>query len=174
MSEPSACRLFIRLPARPGFDRALEGALSDPDVASLLLPSGLAADDAARAAVRRIQAADRPALVIDDLDLRAALQADGVHFTDPSAVRAARAKLGDGLVVGAECPMERHACMVAAEDGADYVAVRVTEGNLEDAEELLAWWHEMMTIPIVALVEAPGAVADRVKPYADFLSPPTN
>lgn len=173
MSDLDSCRLFVRLPARPGFDRALETALSDPDVASLLLPPGLAADETARAAVRRIQAADCPALVIDDLDLRAALQADGVHLTEPSAVRAARAKLGDGLVLGAECPTERHACMMAAEDGADYVAVRVTAGNLDAAEELLAWWHEFMTIPIVALVDAPGA-ADRLKAYADFLSPPTD
>ncbi len=172
MSAPDACRLFVRLPAGPGFDRALDAALSDPQVASLLLPAGLRADDVARAAVRRIQAADRPALVIDNLELRAALQADGVHMTDPSAVRAARAKLGGGLVLGAECPLERHACMVAAEDGADYVAVRVTIDNLEAAEELLAWWYEMMTTPIVAFVDAPGAAADRLKPYADFLSRP--
>jgi thiamine monophosphate synthase len=120
----------------------------------LLLPADLPVE-AARAAVKRIQAADRPALVIDDLDRRTALQADGVHLTDAARVRAVRAKLGDGLALGAECPLERHACMVAAEDGADYVAVRVTAENVEDAEELLAWWHEMMTTPIVALVDAP-------------------
>ncbi|MGH6894362.1 MAG: thiamine phosphate synthase [Dongiaceae bacterium] len=171
MSEPHACRLFVRLPAGPALDRALDSALSDPDVASLLLPAGLQADDVGRAAVRRIQAAEHPALVIDDLDLRAALQADGVHLTDPSAIRAARANLGHGLVVGAECPLERHACMVAAEDGADYVAVRVTADSLEAAEELLAWWHEMMTIPIVAFADLPEAAAYKLRLYADFLSP---
>ena len=119
----------------------------------------------------RIHAADRPALVIDDVERRGALQADGVHLTDAARVRAVRAKLGDGLVLGAECPPERHACMVAAEDGADYVAVRVTGDNLQAAEDLLEWWFEMMTTPIVALVDAP-IETERLRAYADFVSPP--
>jgi thiamine monophosphate synthase len=170
LSEPHHCRLFVRLPAGSGFDDALQRALSDREVASVLLPVGLS-DDVIRAAVKRIQAADRPALIIDDVDRRAALQADGVHLTDASRVRAVRGKLGDGLVLGAECVLERHACMVAAEDGADYVAVRVTAEDLEAAEELLAWWFEMMTTPMVALVDAPMDTT-RLRAYADFLSPP--
>ena len=173
MSEAGTRRLFVRLPAGAEFKRALESALSDPNAASLLLPAALPADQPARAAVRQIQAGDRPALVIDDLDLRAALQADGVHLTDSSRVKATRAKLGDGLVIGAECLLERHACMVAAEDGADYVAVHVTADTLEPAEELLAWWFEMMTTPIVALVDEP-VEAGRVTAYADFVSPPSD
>lgn len=171
MSDAHHCRLFVRLPAGPGFNQALDGALRDPEVASLLLPRGLQADDRSRAAVKKIQAADRPALVTDDLALRAALQADGLHLTDASAARVVRSKLGEGLVLGVECPLERHACMVAAEDGADYVAVPVTAETLEAAEELLAWWHEMMTTPIVALL-APTVAADELRAYADFLSPP--
>lgn len=171
MSEAHACRLFVRLPAGAEFRHALESALRDREVASLLLPAGLQANDAARAAVRRTQAADRPALVTDDLDLRAALQADGVHLTDPSRVKAMRAKLGDGIALGAECPLERHACMVAAEDGADYVAVHVTADTLEAAEELLAWWFEMMTTPIVALVDD-AIDTGHLRAYADFVSPP--
>jgi thiamine-phosphate pyrophosphorylase len=171
VSEAHHCRLFVRLPAEPEFDQALDGALHDPETASLLLPAGLEADERTRAAVKKIQAADRPALVTDDLALRAALQADGLHLTDASAVRAARTKLGDGLVLGVECPLERHACMEAAEDGADYVAVRVTAETLEAAEELLAWWHEMMTTPIVAMVDAP-IESERMRAYADFVSPP--
>ncbi|WP_119302341.1 thiamine phosphate synthase [Dongia deserti] len=147
-------------------------ALRDPETASLLLPAGLP-DAIARSAVQRIQAADRPALIIDDVDRRAALQADGVHLTDAARVRAARAKLGDGLVLGAECPLERHACMVAAEDGADYVAVHVGADNLEAAEGLLGWWFEMMTTPIVALMGAP-IEAERLRAYADFISPPAS
>ena len=169
MSDAHHCRLFVRLPAGSGFEEALTSALEDPEAASLLLPADLPVD-AARAAVKRIQAADRPALVIDDVERRNALQADGVHLTDAANVRAARAKLGDGLVLGAECPLERHACMVAAEDGADYIAVRVTAGNVKEAEELLAWWHEMMTTPIVALLNEPVEV-DRLRAYADFVSP---
>jgi thiamine monophosphate synthase len=172
VSEAGSRRLFVRLPAGAEFKRALDSALSDPNAASLLLPAALPADQAARAAVRQIQATDRPALVTDDLDLRATLEADGVHLTDPSRVKAARAKLGDGLVLGAECPLERHACMVAAEDGADYVAVHVTAENREAAEALLEWWFEMMTTPIVALVDAPDVPTGGLKAYADFISPP--
>ena len=171
MSDAHHCGLFVRLPAGSGFDEALTRALQDPEAASFLLPAGLS-DEAARAAVKRIQAADRPALVLDDVERRSALQADGVHLTDGARVRAVRSKLGDGLVLGAECPLERHACMVAAEDGADYIAVRVTTENFAEAEELLAWWHEMMTTPIVVLVDAP-VETERLRAFADFLSPPS-
>ena len=170
MSETHHCGLFVRLPAGSGFEDALNRALATPEAASFLLPAGLA-DETAHAAVRRIQAADRPALILDDIERRAALQADGVHLTDPARVRAMRATLGDGLVLGVECPLERHACMVAAEDGADYVAVRVAQETLGEAEDLLAWWHEMMTTPIVALLDAPTD-ADRLRAHADFVSPP--
>jgi thiamine monophosphate synthase len=170
LSESHKCSLFVRLPAGAGFDDALLSALKNPETASLLLPAGLP-DEILRSAIKRIQTADRPALIIDDVDRRSALQADGVHLTDAARVRAARAKLGEGLVLGAECPLERHACMVAAEDGADYVAVHVSAGNLQAAEELLSWWFEMMTTPIVALVDEPVEL-DRLIAYADFISPP--
>lgn len=136
----------------------------------MLLPAGLTVDDAVRALVKRIQDADRPALVRDDSDLRAALQADGVHVTDLAAVKALRRKLGDGLIIGAECPAERHACIVAAEDGADYVAIRVTRENRAEALDLLAWWQEMMTVPIVALLDAELDQA-AFTACADFISP---
>jgi thiamine monophosphate synthase len=169
LSDAHHCRLFVRLPAGSGFEEALTRALADQETASVLLSADLPLD-AARAAVKRIQAADRPALVVDDVERRSALQADGIHLTDAGRVRAARAKLGEGLVLGAECPLERHACMVAAEDGADYVGVRVTADNLQAAEDLLEWWFEMMTTPIVALVDAP-IETERLRAYADFVSP---
>jgi thiamine monophosphate synthase len=170
LSEAHHCGLFVRLPAGSGFEDALNRALADPDAASFLLPAALP-EASARAAVARIQAADRPVLVLDDIERRGALQADGIHLTDATRVRAVRAKLGDGLVLGTECPLERHACMVAAEDGADYVAVRVTATNPAEAEELLAWWHEMMTTPVVALVDAPVDL-EKLSAVADFVSPP--
>jgi thiamine-phosphate pyrophosphorylase len=145
--------------------------LADPLVASVLLPPGIAADAAGRALVKSIQATDRPALVTDDADLRAALEADGVHLTDAGAVAALRRKLGDGLIVGAECPAERHACMEAAENGADYVAVRVTADNRDEVVDLLVWWQEVMTVPIVALLDDADDRA-AMAAHADFISPP--
>jgi hypothetical protein len=41
---------------------------------------------------------------------------------------------------------------------------------LEAAEELLAWWHEVMTTPIVALVDGTVEV-ERLRAHADFVSP---
>jgi thiamine-phosphate pyrophosphorylase len=136
----------------------------------VLLPVESKVDASARALVKRIQATDRPALVRDDPELRAALEADGVHLTDAAGVAALRRKLGDGLIVGAECPVERHACMEAAEDGADYVAVRVTEDNQSAVLDLLAWWQEMMTVPIVAFVEGELETGS-ISAHADFVSP---
>jgi thiamine monophosphate synthase len=170
LSGAHHCRLFVRLPAGARFEEALSAALKDPEAASFLLPAELP-NEPARSAVQRIQAADRPALVLDDLERRSALQADGVHLTDATRVRAVRAKLGGGVVLGAACPLERHACMVAAEDGADYIAVRVMAETFAQGEELLAWWHEMMTTPIVALADEPIALA-RLRAIADFVSPP--
>lgn len=171
MEQPAAepCRLFLRLAS--GTNPAeLDALLADPLVASVLLPAGIAADAPGRALVKRIQDADRPALVRDDVELRAALEADGVHISDLAAVKALRRKLGDGLILGAECPAERHACIVAAEDGADYVAIRVIRENRAEALELLAWWQEMMTVPIVALLdEALDQAAFTAS--ADFISP---
>lgn len=137
----------------------------------MLLPSDTKADAAGRALVKRIQDADRPALVQDDADLRAGLEADGVHVTAPARVKDLRRKLGDGLILGAECPAERHACMVAAEDGADYIALRVTLENRGDVLDLLAWWQEIMTVPIVAFIDAEMDSA-QVAASADFVSPP--
>jgi thiamine-phosphate pyrophosphorylase len=135
----------------------------------VLLPAGTKADAAARALVRQIQAADRPALVLDDVELRGALEADGVHLTDPAQVKPLRKKLGDGLIIGAECAAERHACMVAAEDGADYVAVRVAGANRAEVMDLIAWWQEIMTVPIVALLDPSLDAAAFTA--ADFISP---
>jgi thiamine monophosphate synthase len=134
------------------------------------LPPGTRADAASRALVKRIQDADRPALVCDDPDLRAALEADGVHIADPARVKTLRRVLGDGLILGAECPAERHACMVAAEDGADYVAVHVSLANRAEVIDLLAWWQEMMTVPIVAMLDA-EMERTQIEAYADFISP---
>lgn len=168
-AEP--CRLFLRLPSGIS-PAALDALLADPLAASVLLPADAKADAAARALVKRIQDADCPALIRGDADLRAALEADGLHVTDLAAIKGLRKKLGDGLILGAECPAERHACMVAAEDGADYVAIRITRETRTEALDLLAWWQEMMTVPIVALLDE-AMDREQIAASADFISPPS-
>jgi thiamine-phosphate pyrophosphorylase len=92
-------------------------------------------------------------------------------MTNPAQVKTLCSKLGDGLILGAECPAERHACMAAAEDGADYIAVRVTQESRGEILDLLAWWQELMSVPIIALLDTPMDSGD-LAAHADFISPP--
>jgi len=76
--------------------------------------------------------------------------ADGVHLGEEANYAAARRVVGDGIVGvhGAT----RHEAMLAAEQGADYIAL----GDFDDAAptettvDLTAWWSETMTVPCVA------------------------
>lgn len=65
----------------------------------------------------------RPLVINDHLDLCQAIDADGVHLghTD-QGIRAARALLGPGKIVGASCYGELALARAAVQDGASYVA----------------------------------------------------
>jgi hypothetical protein len=60
---------------------------------------------------------------------------------------------------------------IKARRGADYVAVRITRWTFEEADDLPAWWHEMMTTPIVAVVDEPVDL-QRLRAFADLVSLP--
>ena len=123
---------------------------------------------------------DANALLIinDDTELARACGADGVHLGQSDGdIGAARALLGESAIVGVTCHDSRHLAMVAAEQGADYVAFGAffptgTKTPKSRAEpEILAWWSELMETPCVAIggitVEnAPALVAAG----ADFLA----
>jgi thiamine-phosphate pyrophosphorylase len=64
-----------------------------------------------------------PLIINDDLDLAAALEADGVHLGhDDTPVAAARGRLGKDKLVGASCYDRLDLAMSARNAGADYVA----------------------------------------------------
>ena len=64
-----------------------------------------------------------PLIVNDDVDLAAAIHADGVHLgKDDGAVADARARLGDQAIIGASCYGSVALAEQAWKDGASYVA----------------------------------------------------
>ena len=62
-------------------------------------------------------------LVNDDVELCAAVGADGVHLgEDDSGIEGARARLGEGYLIGASCYNDLDRARAAADAGADYAA----------------------------------------------------
>ena len=168
------CRLYLVAPsdlgtaARPAeaFAEVLSAALSSGAVDCLLLPSGQTDQDPTRRTIELLRpiAQDLGVAVVleGDAGLAKETDCDGVHLIAPKAYRGARKLLGDDAIVGVDCGMSRHQAMVAAEQGADYVAFKrqaVEEAENPDLEDetaptleaVLAWWQAMIETPCVAM-----------------------
>jgi thiamine-phosphate pyrophosphorylase len=178
------CRLYLITP--PSLDPlvfrdTLASALDAGDVAAVQLRLKDIDDDALKRAIDIIrpvaQSRDVAFLMNDRPDLAVAHGCDGAHVgqTDtPAAI--ARKILGD-LTLGVTCHNSRDLAMEAGENGADYVAFgaffpTTTKDATAKAEiETLAWWHELMELPCVAIG---GINAENCPPLvqagADFLA----
>ncbi|HJQ56345.1 MAG TPA: thiamine phosphate synthase [Vineibacter sp.] len=180
------CRLYLITPpaiAVPAlFADDLRAALDGGDVAVLQIRLKDVADDvvARTTDVLRPVCQQRGVAVImnDRPDLAAKLDCDGVHVgQEDSPYAEARRLLGADRIVGVTCHASRHLAMEAAEAGADYVAFgaffpSVTKDVTVPASiDILAWWHEIMTVPSVAIG---GITADNCRPLveagSDFLA----
>ncbi len=100
------------------------------------------------------------------------LGADGVHLESGSARQVAQLRrlLGKEMIVGGCCPTRRHLAMEMGEAGADYLGIdqRIEAGG----ENLLAWWAEMFTLPVVAMHPVtPDEVVRLARLGADFVVP---
>lgn len=141
-----------------------------------------ASDEAVRAAVEALKPVchdHEVALILNDRpDLAAELECDGVHIGQQDAsYEEARSYVGEDGIVGVTCHDSRHLAMIAGEKGADYVAfgaffpTATKEPKARASPEILAWWHELMTVPSVAIG---GINADNCQPLiqagADFLA----
>jgi len=173
-----ACRLYLVTPpdlaheaALSAFQPQIEAALGAGDVACVLLRTaglpGPAAERAAEALRPIVQAREAAFLVEDQPEIARATWCDGVHLSGAGAsLEAARRILGPEAIVGVACGLSSDQAMTAAEAGADYVAF---EGETAELEPLLAWWHEVIEVPCVALgridLENAAALA-----HADFLA----
>jgi len=185
VSDDFRCRLYLITP--PEFDPAafapaLAEALSGGDVACVQLRLKGASDEAVLAAGRLlmpiVQEAGAAFIVNDRPDLAKALNADGVHVgQDDVPYAEARRIVGPDAIVGVTCHDSRHLAMEAGEAGADYVAFgAIYPTTTKDAKtsapiELVKWWGEVMTTPLVAIggitVENAAPV---IKAGADFIA----
>jgi thiamine-phosphate pyrophosphorylase len=180
-----SCRLYLITPPKfkpHVFAEDLKRALGAGDVASLQLRLKDASDDEiARAAevLMPIAARADTAFILNDRpDLAARLGCDGVHIGQDDATYAdARAAVGRDGIIGVTCHGSRDLAFDAGEAGADYVAFgaffpTATKDVKYVADlELLEWWAQFMTVPVVAIG---GITVENAKPLvdagADFLA----
>ncbi len=162
---PYDCRLYLLTPpALPEkFPELLTAALDAGDVAALQLRLVGADDDAIlRAAdlVRPVAHARGVALILNRRpDLAVAAGCDGAHVgTADMAPDEARRVLGAKLQLGVSCSGSRDAALRAGEASADYVSFGAffpsptkPDGAVLPDTELLAWWAELMELPVVAV-----------------------
>jgi len=185
MNDGDRCRLYLITP--PAIDPAafrdtLAAALDAGDVACLQLRLKDASDDAIRRAADILrpvaQERDVAFLMNDRPDLAVETGSDGVHVGQEDVTYTeARRIVGPQAIVGVTCHNSRHLAMVAAEQGADYVAfgaffaTGTKEPKTRAEPEILTWWSDIMEVPCVAIG---GITVDNapvlVKAGADFLA----
>lgn len=165
-----------------GFAETLKRALDAGDVASLQLRLKEVSDDEIARAVETLmpiaQKHDVAFLLNDRPDLAARLGCDGVHIGQQDATYdEARAAVGRDRIVGVTCHGSRDLAFDAGEAGADYVAfgsfypTATKEVRFTAELELLEWWAETMTVPVVAIGGITvGNAAPLIEAGADFLA----
>ncbi|MGF1551016.1 MAG: thiamine phosphate synthase [Paracoccaceae bacterium] len=175
MADDNAPRLYLVTPtdrAPDGLAGPVEAALATGLVACLRLDLGSGDEDdwmrAANLLLPLCHAAEVPLVVTDRPELVAPLGLDGVHLARSTAsVTRLRKSLGAERILGAWGGASRHRAMTLAEAGADYVAV----GPAGEADELVAWWAEMIETPIVVEGGVDLDAARRLGAVADFVVP---
>jgi len=185
MNDDDRCRLYLITP--PAIDSAafrdtLAAALDAGDVACLQLRLKDISDDAIRRAADILrpvaQERDVAFLMNDRPDLAVETGCDGVHVGQEDVTyMEARRVVGPQAIVGVTCHNSQHLAMVAAEQGADYVAfgaffaTGTKEPKTRAEPEILTWWSDIMEVPCVAIG---GITVDNapvlVKAGADFLA----
>jgi thiamine-phosphate pyrophosphorylase len=184
-SQGERCRLYLVTPQAldpEQFADPLAAALDAGDVGCVQLRLKDVTDDQIKRACERLipiaQKRDVAFILNDRPDLAAATGCDGVHVGQEDMDYAtARQIVGKDRIVGVTCHDSRHLAMEAADAGADYVAFgaffpTTTKPSKYRADlDLLAWWSEIMTVPVVAIggitVENCGVL---VEAGADFLA----
>jgi thiamine-phosphate pyrophosphorylase len=171
-------RLYLITPPKfdlRTFSQDMKCALGAGDVASVQLRLKDVSDDEIARAVETLmpiaQKHDVAFLLNDRPDLAARLGCDGVHVGQQDATYAeARAAVGRDRIVGVTCHGSRDLAFEAGEAGADYVAFgsfypTTTKDVQFTADiELLQWWAESMTVPVVAIG---GITVENAKPLID-------
>ena len=185
MAEPpTGCRLYAVVEAGEVASERLAAALAAADLAAVLIAPAAGQRlqaAAAKALCEQARQAGVAALVLDEAELARSIGADGVHLSAPddpvAAYGAARAAMGRDGVVGVEAGISRHAAMLLAESGADYVGFGAPPhlGDRDKArarrEEMIAWWAPIFEVPCVAFhVETPEEAGRLAAAGADFVA----
>jgi thiamine-phosphate pyrophosphorylase len=180
----SNCRLYLISPPKlsaANFSGPLRAALDGGDVASFQLRLKGVSDDEIRRAVDllqpMVQGAGAAFILNDRPDLAAELGCDGVHVGQEDASYAEARKALPKGIVGVTCHDSRHLAMEAGEAGADYIAfgaffpTQTKEPKTQADIELLRWWADVMTVPVVAIGGITIANAPAlIEAGADFLA----
>jgi len=179
------CRLYLITPPTfelEAFVPQLEAALDGGDVACVQMRLKGLDDQALLKAAKRLaplcQERDVAFIVNDRPDIAVKSGADGVHVGQKDAgYDEARRIMGPSRIVGVTCHSSRHLAMVAAEQGADYVAFGAmfptTTKTVEHQADtdIIEWWSGLFEVPCVAIggltVENCGPV---VAAGADFIA----
>ena len=179
----------------------LESALAGGDVASLMIGHEDLGEleNAAKLLTPIAQEKDVAVLIEGSVEIALKVGADGV-VVDGSVddYHKARAALGDDIIIGVDCGVDRHVAMAMGEAGADFVifddeAVGSHQGEiLQDTETQLSqdqlnepvanWWARVFEVPCVVMAPQSSANAtDRVigrvkasiKSGVEFICPST-
>ena len=181
MTKDQPLRSQIYLLAEAGLEpETLTLALDAGAVACVLLRAANLDDEALQASIQALRPAaqEREAafLIEDRARLARETGCDGVHLTeDRMSIKSARQEVGDEAIVGVYCGASRHAGMIAAEAGADYVAfggdADAGWGDVAADPDLLTWWQALVTTPCVAAAGGElQTAADLAAAGADFVA----
>ncbi len=165
MNTDTRCRLYLITPPRieaVAFAGHLAAALDAGDVGCVQLRLKDVSDDEicrAADALRPVAQSRGVAFIMNDRpDLAAKTGCDGVHIGQEDApYKEARDQLGNNAIVGVTCKNSRHLAIIAAEQGADYVAFgaffqsQTKPPKNQATPDLLDWWSNLMVTPCVAI-----------------------
>jgi len=158
------CRLVLIVPDYDDAARQakeLEEALSDGDVASVILPQYGLDDQAfqkrAETLVPIIQAAGAAALIAGDSRVAGRVKADGLHMAgSPAELEEAIEKFVPKLIVGAGGAADRHQALEIGELRPDYIFFGKLDGDIKPEAHpknlaLGEWWASMVEIPCIVV-----------------------
>lgn len=180
MTKP--CELYPRIPAGILTGQDTAAALRHCPASAILITgidTGKLPLQPLRGAVAAARSQNVAVLIENDARLAKELDASGVHLRAMGAsLKEVRTLLGSEALIGVSCGLSRHDAMLAAEEGADYVAFGEQEAaGISEIAAMIQWWNELIEIPSVAWAQDGDderTLRSLVEAGADYLSLPAS